>query len=280
MKWLPHDIHAAFPFFMPVSKGERFCLFYPPSPECAPRGSILYVHPFAEELNKSRRMVALQARAFAAHGFGVLQIDLYGCGDSSGDLSGARWEIWREDMMLACAWLKQRISGAFSLWGLRLGALLALDLACGQAIELDRVILWHPVLQGRNYLDHFFRLRLANQMMDNKTGDNASYPPPRKILACGETIEVAGYEISPDLAADIDALDATSKMPPIPVLWFEIGLSGGDAASAHVTRQVERWRSGNVTLSLHVVPGTQFWAAAENLECPSLLEATTAFSAS
>lgn len=273
MKRPPHDGHAAFPFFMPVSGGERFCLFHPPSQERVPRGSILYVHPFAEELNKSRRMAALQARAFAAHGYGVLQIDLYGCGDSSGDLTEARWHIWREDMMLACAWLKQRIAGPFSLWGLRLGGLLALDLACDEAIKLDQVILWHPVLQGRNYLDHFFRLRLANQMV----GDHASPPPARKILACGDSIEVAGYEISPRLVADIDAIDATLKMPPIPVRWFEIRSIGGDTVAARVTRQAECWRSGNVALSLHIVSGTPFWAATENLECQSLLETTTTF---
>jgi alpha/beta superfamily hydrolase len=39
----------------------------------------------AEELNKSRHVAAAQARAFAAAGYSVLQIDLYGCGDSSGD---------------------------------------------------------------------------------------------------------------------------------------------------------------------------------------------------
>jgi len=37
-------------------------------------------------MNKSRRMAALQARVFAAMGFGVLQIDLFGCGDSRANL--------------------------------------------------------------------------------------------------------------------------------------------------------------------------------------------------
>ena len=52
-------------------------------------------------MNKSRRMAALQARAFAEMGFGVLQIDLFGCGDSSGDFSDARWDIWKQDL-IAC----------------------------------------------------------------------------------------------------------------------------------------------------------------------------------
>lgn len=47
------------------------------------RGSIVYIHPFAEEMNKSRRMAALQARALTLAGFAVLQLDLIGCGDEA-----------------------------------------------------------------------------------------------------------------------------------------------------------------------------------------------------
>ena len=39
-----------------------------------PRGAVVYVHPFAEELNKSRRMAALQARAMAAAGYAVVSL--------------------------------------------------------------------------------------------------------------------------------------------------------------------------------------------------------------
>jgi len=42
-------------------------------------------------MNKSRRMVALQARALAGRGFAVLQMDALGCGDSAGDMQDATW---------------------------------------------------------------------------------------------------------------------------------------------------------------------------------------------
>ena len=58
------------PFFLRVDGGERFCLFHPPAGAC--RGALLYVHPFAEELNRSRRMAALLARALAGAGYGVM----------------------------------------------------------------------------------------------------------------------------------------------------------------------------------------------------------------
>ena len=100
--------------------GQRFCLLTTPA---EPRATVVYVHPFAEEMNKSRRMVALQARAFAAAGIAVLQIDLFGCGDSCGDFASARWDQWLRDLTVAADWLAERGNGPMQLWGLRLGAL-------------------------------------------------------------------------------------------------------------------------------------------------------------
>ena len=36
-------------FFLPAEPGERFCLAHVPAG--APRGAIVYVHPFAEEMH-------------------------------------------------------------------------------------------------------------------------------------------------------------------------------------------------------------------------------------
>ena len=136
------------PFFLPAgASGERFCIYHPAAG--APRGGIVYLHPFAEEMNKSRRMAALQSRMLAARGFAVLQIDLYGCGDSSGDFGDARWEFWKADAALAVEWLKQRAGGSIYLWGLRLGALLALDFAAGEPAGCAGFLLWQPVVNGQ-----------------------------------------------------------------------------------------------------------------------------------
>ncbi len=114
-------------FILPVSgpagPGERLCLHHPHAGAQA-RGAVLYAHPLGEEMNKSRRMAALQARALAAAGFDVLQIDLMGCGDSSGDFESCH--LGRLDRRsagggpLAAA----RCDAPLWLWGLRAGALL------------------------------------------------------------------------------------------------------------------------------------------------------------
>ena len=51
------------PFFLPASGGQRYCLLHLPAPGQPPRGGIVYLHPFAEELNKSRHVAARQTRA-------------------------------------------------------------------------------------------------------------------------------------------------------------------------------------------------------------------------
>lgn len=275
---------GALPFFMPAEPGERYCLFHPPAPGVPPRGAMLYIHPFGEEMNKSRRMAALQARAFAAGGYGVLQIDLYGCGDSGGDFADARWDIWQRDLVLACAWLLKRVPGPLTLWGLRLGALLAVDLA-GQAPSLvQRLILWHPALDGTSYLDQFLRLRLAGRMVaDGAPGalpaGAATTPPPapaaRAELARGEAVEIGGYQLSPALADAIDARDGVARPLGAPVHWFALTAASGGVGPT-TARQAERWRQAGTALYLHGVTGVPFWASSEITQCQALLSSTAA----
>jgi hypothetical protein len=49
---------------MPVDQRRVFCIEHAPPRRV--RGAVLYVPPWAEEMNKSRRMAALQSRALAA----------------------------------------------------------------------------------------------------------------------------------------------------------------------------------------------------------------------
>lgn len=267
---LAADGPGARPFFLPASPGQRFCLFHPPVAGRPARGAILYVHPFAEELNQSRRMAALQARAFAAAGYGVLQIDLYGCGDSDGDFADARWHIWQHDLVLACAWLTRHADGPLTLWGLRLGALLALDAAA--ALAPSRLILWQPVLDGKAHIDQFLRLLLASQMVSA----DSEAAPARQRLAAGASVEVAGYTLAAELAAAIDALDALDNMalaPACPVHWFELTAASA-ALAPRAARVAERWRGAGVALDLRQVPGQPFWNGIEIVECQALLAAT------
>jgi len=76
------------PFFLETEKGKLFAVSYLPNSTnqvaTAPsyEGAVLFIPPFADEMNKTRQLVAQQARQLAEHNFAVLILDLYGTGDS------------------------------------------------------------------------------------------------------------------------------------------------------------------------------------------------------
>jgi len=261
---------ASRPFFLDTRRGKRFCVYHAPPPHAALNGAILYVHPFGEEMNMSRRMAAQQARDFAAAGYGVLQIDLYGCGDSEGELRDADWETWKEDVVCAAEWLRAQASPAVTLWGLRLGAMLALDVARSGNVETSQCILWQPVVAGKAYMTQFLRLVLAAGMV---TGDRMN---PHDALARGEMVEVGGYELSPALVEGIRRIDfSTLRDMSIPLHWFELVPNDQTLMPAARMKLARAWVDSNVELHLHAVTGPAFWATTDVTDCPRLIDETT-----
>ncbi len=259
------------PFFFDAEPGTRFSLYHAPNPQVAPRGAILYVHPFADELTRTRRMAALQSRAFAELGFAVLQIDLFGCGDSCGEFSAGRWHLWREDLVLAANWLAERDTGPLTLWGLRLGGLLALDVAA--QIRPRRLLLWQPYLSGRACINGF--LRQSEQLRDPAPGAPRSTSALRAQLAVHGAIEVAGFEVAVPLVKAIDACDAAQlTLPPCDIHWLAYAGSAPARAAAGAARMQARWAAGGAQLHYYQLEGAPDWSGAGHLDCPELRAAT------
>jgi exosortase A-associated hydrolase 2 len=258
-------------FFLAAGRGERFCVFHPALG--TPLGSVLYLHPFAEEMNKSRRMAALQARAFAARGYNVLQIDLFGCGDSSGDFGDARWDLWKEDVGVAVDWLGAHADVPIHLWGLRLGGLLALDYSRHSGESFAGLLLWQPVASGAQYMTQFLRLRLSSEMLSG-AAVGAGSEQLRAQLAQGSALEVAGYELAPELAAAIERLDlAALPLRNVPARWFEVSAEG--RPSPALRRAALAWGAAGAEVEVHAVRGEPFWSTVEISECSELLAATS-----
>jgi exosortase A-associated hydrolase 2 len=258
-------------FFLPAGGGERFCVFHPAAG--APLGSVLYLHPFAEELNKSRRMAALQAREFAARGYHVLQIDLFGCGDSSGDFGNARWDIWKDDVALAADWLARHSEGPMHLWSLRLGALLALEYSRQASQSIAGLLLWQPVASGAQFMTQFLRLRLTREMLAGGAASKGT-EQLRAQLAAGKALEIAGYELAPELAFAIERLDLAGLAPKnVPARWFEVNAEG--KPTPVLRRAAQAWSAAGAEVDLQALRGEPFWSSVEISECPELLAATS-----
>jgi len=248
-------------------------MYHPGVQSGASRG-IVYAHPFCEEMNKARRMAALQSRRLAAAGYAVLQIDLFGCGDSCGDFADARWDIWRQDLQVALRWLQSKVDGPTALWGLRLGATLAADVARDPAMGVEHLLLWQPVSSGEQFLTQFLRLRLAADMLAEGTAQTG-VRELRETLRRGVSLETAGYELHPRLAAEIDSLTLADLAPAVArVHCLEVSTMAEPQLSPATQRTLEAWRMRGLDVRTAVVRGEPFWSTIEGTECKALLAAT------
>ncbi len=260
-------------FFLARPPGRLFCVLHRPSAG-APRGTVLYAHPFAEELNKTRRMAALGARALAADGWAVMLVDLTGCGDSAGDFGDATWADWNQDLRAAWDWLAARFDGVRWLWGLRAGCLLAAVLA-GTLAARPRLLLWQPVLSGKQHLAQFLRLRLARERIEG-AADSGGTQALRAELAAGSALEVAGYALAPGLALGQAAAELALEGYDQEVRWLEVASGDPPEVAPAARARIERWIAGGATIEARAVPGLAFWQTVEVAESPALVDATAA----
>jgi exosortase A-associated hydrolase 2 len=257
-------------FFLPGAKGNLFAMYYPPAGSAGKVEDVLYVHPFAKEMFASRNVIAPLCRELARRGFGVLTVDLYGCGDSSGDFGEASWEIWREDLTMAVHWLRERGGERLSLWGLRLGALQVMDLAARSRDSYRRLVLWQPVLSGETMVTQFLHMN-ADESYGGDLVARLTDPAQRKLLPSGQRIEVAGYELAAELMRSMDRerLAPLGKLVRAPIHWMEIG--SDDSIRAESLRVIRQWQDSAVAVSTYKVSGVPFWFSAHSMDAARLV---------
>lgn len=268
------SFHSGTPFFLDLPSRRLFALLFHPAPTTSIQGVILHFPAFAEEMNKSRAMVVAQARSMADEGYIVLLPDYFGTGDSSGDFSEASWQDWLEDMRYCLSWLKNQYDAQLTLWGLRLGALMALELASEETTNISRLLLWNPVLQGEQFMAQFLRLRLANSMMYG--GAKEKVADLKQYLDKDGVLEIAGYQLSAALFQQVNAIKAkTFTLPSVTdILWTDVA---GTMKPLAVPAQalVDQWRIAGIDVDVKQVEGAQFWNTQEISRADQLIEATT-----
>ena len=272
MKWVAGVRRQA--FFLPrAGSGQRFCLLSQPA--ASSTKAVLYVHPFAEEMNKSRRMAALASAAMAERGWTVMQIDLHGCGDSSGEFGEASWSGWIDDVAAAHAWLREQGYDEIVLWGLRSGALL-ISAWLQRTNASCPLLLWQPVGNGKQHLNQFLRLKGVGGMLDEADA-KAVMTRLRADLAAGKTVGVAGYALAPELVSGMEG--AALVLPDrfaAPVHAFEVGASDSASVSPALAALLARWSAADVRASVQTLCGPSFWQTQEIEDCPALIDASCA----
>lgn len=254
--------------------GERvFTLQFAPAGDI--QGHILYLPPFAEEMNRCRTAVADQARAFAAQGFACTMIDFFGTGDSEGLLQDASLGAWQDNIRCVIAQLQQESPAPLILWGLRLGGLIALDYAARGEHAVRDIILWQPVTGAAVFVNQMLRQRIAMLSMrglpPEKTGEI------RERLAQGEQVEIAGYVVSGQLVAELEALDIADlgALCSGRIHWLEhVPEAGRDFGPAAGKALATLQAQGN-TIAAQTFTGPQIWQVANRESADELIALTS-----
>lgn len=244
------------------------------TPALASGECTLVVPPFAEEMNKCRRIVTDLAHRMCREGRGLLCVDLAGTGDSEGEFEAARVARWLEDIEAALAWSASHGWRVTALVGIRFGALLGAALVRRRDLALSSMAFWQPVTSGSRLIDQFLRIRVMASRMEQGAGETAA--ALRERLKAGETIEVAGYPLSAALCADLDALnlqdELTGSLPPI--RWLEVVGDAAAPVAPGTQRALERARATGCRIEHVQVSGDPFWMATEIVTNPALVAAT------
>jgi len=256
-----------------IESGSRRIFVLMRQPRVPQGRAVLIAAPFAEEMNKSRRMLTLVGRELAARGLAVVLPDLTGTGDSDGEFRDADWESWRADLKAAAEWSAAEGWPIAALIGVRTGCLLGAQAARELSAPLTTSVFWQPVTDGERFLTQFLRLRIAATAM---AGGNESMTQLRARLTAGEMLEVAGYELSRRLAGQLAGLRLVRELSGAlgTLHWLE--LARGAAAALSETSQacIRAAQQAGLNVASRAVPGEPFWATTEIVEIPQLVTLT------
>lgn len=258
------------------SDHPAFSLQYWPTE--TPKANIIYLPPFGEEMNRCRSMVASQARWFARQGSSCTILDYFGTGESHGEFEDASLEIWQENIANAIQRVRERSDVPITLWGLRLGALIAFDCISRPSTAVNKLLLWQPVTSGKLFLTQMLRQRTASLMQAGKEAETTEQM--KNALAAGETIEVAGFKLGGVLATGIDRLTlaASSASPGTTIFWLEHCNDESSDLNMKTSKAIAELRENGVTVAVDTFVGEPVWQLHKRGECGNLLEKTRALS--
>ncbi|MEL7187867.1 MAG: hydrolase 2, exosortase A system-associated [Pseudomonadota bacterium] len=266
--------HALLPAFIPTDRGNLFALLHVPDQHI---GCVLFVPPFAEEMNKSRRQITQTAQALAAAGYASLVVDLSCTGDSDGEFNGASWNEWQRDIASAMRWAATEGFQVTALIATRLGCVLAAATLRRFDFTVQKSIFWQPIASGSRSMTQFLRLRVASSMMADDAQETVA--SLKKRLAAGELLEVAGYELSSQLFNEVEVVkltvDAFRNLGELSVLEVS-RIPGADVSAAGRKILDNAKTAGNASFGQRV-EGDPFWSSTEIVTSAELTRLSTDF---
>jgi pimeloyl-ACP methyl ester carboxylesterase len=223
------------PFFFGTASRRLFGVYTPAHGGRAEPQAAVLCQPLGQEYLRAHRSVRHLAVLLARAGVHVLRFDYFGSGDSGGDLADADLAGWRDDVEAALDELKD-ITGAarVGVAGLRIGGSLAAAVAARRP-DVDRVALWDPVIDGREYLHALGTL-----------GGGSIVGP----------CEVEGFVLGERLTRDLEALDLREFFPLLPARTLVVA---SDTSSLDNALRASLTANPGGPVPLEEIPGPRPW---------------------
>lgn len=247
-------------------------------PADMPRAHVVYLPPFAEEMNRCRALVAEQARLFARAGLSCTLLDFYGTGESQGELVDATLPIWRQNIDDLIAELLDQHQCPVYLWGCRLGGLLALDYLGWRPGAASEVLLWQPVASGSAFVNQMLRQRTASLMQKGEQSESTA--AMKRQLAAGDAFEVAGYRLGGELLSAIDGIEVASMVErnaiddSVVIHWLEHVTDETDLPGARTSRVITQLQGTGARVTVRTFTGDPVWQLHKRGACAQLLTRT------
>ena len=161
------------------------------------------------------------SKDLADQGFVVLRYHPRGTGESAGSSKDFTLDGAAEDAAAAVKWLRENVEvDRVGIFGLRFGA----SAAVHASAKADFLILWSPVINLRLYFRDLLRLRMTKDMILLKEDRvRVTAKDLTSELEAGRSIDLLGYETSPELYRQMTAKESWPDEPPAPeVLWLTL----------------------------------------------------------
>lgn len=225
--------------------------------------TVIIVPPDGEERSFAVRPLVTTARALAAAGHNVIRFDFAGQGLSEGDYPKTTIASRIADLKRVWQLSQQRFKQPAVVLGVRFGATIAIA-ALADLPELNRLVLWEPVLDAPAYLQGLLRVSIATQMVafGKVLRDRNDLI---EAARGGELISINGFNLSGAFVDELLSLDPVAAA----AAWSGTTLALCSGAVPAPWSALPGWQFTKV-------PPAAFWREPKvhNTRPPALLEPT------
>jgi len=202
------------PLFFGSAERRLFGVYEPAQRRSDVARAVLLCNSWGVEYLNAHHSLRVLAQRLCAAGFDTLRFDYFGEGDSGGETTDADLDGWKQDIATAIAELKAMSTAPrVVVLGLRLGASLVAEVAPALAGEIDRLVLWDPIVNGANYLTELEPGAIQNSMGDRFFAH---------VQGHEATAEIRGRVVSSAFVEGLRAIDLCSGKSTAPSVTLTI----------------------------------------------------------